>query len=88
VVCNIHHPDGGTALFDILHSQREAIEKEFGAPLEWAALPDKKRSWIRSTTPGTWQSPESEWPTIQGNLVDLAYRLDKVLRPRIQAISP
>lgn len=87
VVCNIHHPDGGTALFDQLHAQRDDIEKEFGAPLEWAALPGKKRSWIRASTYGNWQSPESEWPAIQENLVDLAYRLDKVLRPRIQGIS-
>lgn len=86
VVCNIHHAKGGTALFDALHAQRENIEKEFGAPLQWAALPDKKRSWIRAETGGNWQSPESEWPAIQENLVDLAYRLDKVLRPRIQAI--
>ena len=87
VVCNIHHSDGGTALFDVLHAQRDEIEKEFGAPLEWAALPDKKRSWIRANTQGSWQSPESEWPAIQDALVDLAYRLDKVLRPRIQAIA-
>ena len=86
VICNIHHPEGGTGLFDQLQAQQAEIEQEFGLPLQWAAQPEKKRSWIRVVTPGGWQLPESEWPAIQEKLVDLAYRLDTVLRLRVQAI--
>lgn len=86
VVCNIHHPQGGTALFDILHKQRDEIEKELGVALEWAALPEQKRSSIRINAKGSWPCPESDWPLLQDNLVDLAFRLDKVLRARIKAI--
>ncbi|RZA29808.1 MAG: DUF4268 domain-containing protein, partial [Proteobacteria bacterium] len=86
VACQIHHPDGGSALFDVLHAEREAIEKEFRRVMEWSPLPEQKRSRIRVSVPKGWQLPESEWPDFQMQLVELAYRLDSVLRPRILAI--
>lgn len=82
--CLIHQEEGGSALFDVLHAQRAAIEAEFGAPLDWAALSERKRSRIRATTAGGWLAPETEWADIQDRLVDLAYRMDAVLRPRIE----
>ena len=86
VTCEIHHADGGTALFDALHAERAAIEAAFGAPLEWAALPERKRSLIRVTTDGGWLFDEAHWPEIQERLVELAYRMDAALRPRIEAL--
>lgn len=87
VTCLIHQADGGTALFDALHAERDAIETEFGAPLEWAALPERKRSRIRSTTAGGWRVDEEVWPTVQDALVALAYRMDAALRPRIDGLG-
>lgn len=87
VTCLIHQADGGTALFDALHADREAIEAEFGAPLEWAALPERKRSRIRSKVAGGWSVDEAEWAGIQDALLELAYRLDAVLRPRIETLE-
>ena len=86
VTCLIHQEEGGTALFDVLHTQRAAIEAEFGAPLDWAALSERKRSRIRATTAGGWLLPETNWPEIQDRLLDLAYRMDAVLRPRIELL--
>ncbi|WP_298574456.1 DUF4268 domain-containing protein [uncultured Luteimonas sp.] len=86
VTCLIHQEEGCTALFDVLHAQRAAIEAEFGAPLDWAALSERKRSRIRATTDGGWLVPEAEWSEVQGRLVELAYRLNDVLRPRIESL--
>lgn len=83
VACLIHHADGGTALFDALYAQRNAIEEEFGEALEWDALPDRKRSRIGITVLGGWEQPESGWQMSQAKLVDLAFRVDAVLRQRI-----
>ncbi len=87
VACLVNHPHGGSAIFDVLHAQRVAIEQDLGTMLEWNALPEQKRSRIRKSLPGGWQLPESEWPAFQEKLVELAYKLDSALRPRILAIS-
>lgn len=87
VACLIHHPDGGSALFDVLHAERQAIEQEFGGAMEWNALPEQKRSRIRVRAAKGWQMQESEWSDFQTELVELAYRLDRALRPRILAIT-
>lgn len=87
VTCLIHQADGGTALFDALHAHRDTIEAAFGAPLEWAALPERKRSRIRSKTAGGWAVDEVQWPVVQDALVELAYRMDAVLRPHIEAMG-
>ncbi len=86
VSCLIHHEDGGTALFDLLHDQRAEIEEALGAPLEWLGQADRKRSKIRALTDGGWSVDESEWPLIQDRLVDLAYRMTDVLVPRIEKL--
>jgi hypothetical protein len=88
VMCVIRHPEGGTARFDALNAQKEFIEAAFGAPLQWNALPERKRSRITSLLSGEgWATPESDWSMLQDRLVDVAYRFDAVLRPRIQALD-
>lgn len=88
VMCMIHQPEGGTALFDRLSADREAIEAAFGAPLKWDALPERKRSRIAAVLPGEgWMTPEMEWPALQDRLADIAYRLDAALRPRVLALG-
>ena len=86
VTCLIHQEQGGNA-FDVLHAKRAAIEAEFGAPLDWSALSERKWSRIRATTSGGWLLPEDQWPAVQERLVDLALRMEKVLRPKIDALD-
>lgn len=88
VSCLIINPDRDSVWFDALHAQREAIEAEFGAPLQWHSVPGQKRSWVRmSLSDGGWNVPEDRWPTLQDRLVELAYRLDAALRPRVLALG-
>src|SRR3546814_10520312 len=78
----INQPEQGTEWFDVLHAQREAIEHDFGGPLMWDPLPEQKRSLIRTVVPGGWHLAEAEWPAFQDALIQLANRMDSVLRGR------
>src|SRR3546814_11207761 len=83
----INQPEQGTEWFDVLHAQREAIEHDFGGPLMWDPLPEQKRSLIRTVVPGGWHLAEAEWQAFQDALIQLANRMDSVLRGRIRDIE-
>ena len=73
------------ALFDALHTHREAIETEFGAPLVWQRLDDKRASRISFTVPGGWVDNRT-WPSAGDQVVNVMQRLYGTLSPRVQAI--
>jgi hypothetical protein len=50
------------AYFRLLKEQREGIEKELGADLEWVELPGKKESRIERCRAATDPSVRQEWP--------------------------
>ena len=73
-------------IFDYLHERREAIEAEFGAPLEWLRLEDKKASGIRYRKSFDGYDPEN-WPEMIAWLVDHMKRMEKVFGPRLKEIG-
>ena len=73
------------ALFDALHTHREAIETEFGAPLVWQRLDDKRASRISFTVPGGWVDNRT-WPSAGDQVVNVMQRLYGTFSPRVQAI--
>lgn len=75
------------AAFDQLLAQREAIEREFGSPLEWMDLADAEGRRIRFLVDGGWRSPSEEWPVVHEALIDAMTRLDKVFRKRVAALK-
>ena len=71
-------------IFDVLYSQRDAIEHEFGATLDWRRLDDKRASRILRiiTGEGSLSEPE-KWGTLQELMIDAAIKFDKAFRSRL-----
>ncbi len=76
------------AIFDTLLKSKADVEKEFGRPLEWERLDNRRACRIRSTiNAGGWKDPEEQWPEIQEQMIDAMIRLEKVLAPRIEKLK-
>ncbi|HEV8016078.1 MAG TPA: DUF4268 domain-containing protein [Stellaceae bacterium] len=76
------------SIFDQLSLHKEAIEKEFGAPLVWDKLENGRASGIRYTLPdGGYRSPEDQWEKIQERQVDAMNRFEKALRPYLKQLT-
>lgn len=73
-------------LFNELKQHQQEIEAQFGGPLEWQDLPDRRACRIRKVIPGGYRSPETEWPAIDEALVKDMISLDKALRPFVRAL--
>ncbi len=71
------------ALFDVLHRDREEIEREFGGALEWKRLDDKRASRINAVIDGGWVG-EDDWPRVVKEVVDAMSRLHATLAPRVE----
>lgn len=74
------------AAFDTLADQKDEIEAEFGSPLEWNQSPGVLGRAIAFAQDGGYRSDPSEWPAIQDRMIDAMIRLDRTLRPRVQAL--
>lgn len=76
------------AIFDALLAQKAAIENQFGEPLNWQRLDEKRASRIMWKIYGHGGLNEPDhWPALQDRLIDAIIRFDKTLRPRIARIA-
>jgi hypothetical protein len=80
--------DGSTAaenkrIFDTLFTQKETIEREFGGPLDWQRLDDRKASRICYALPDGGLMDREQWQEIQDRMIDAMLRLQKALKSRI-----
>ena len=76
-----------TSIFEQLHSQREAVEASFGAPLEWQGLEGKRSCRIRYRIDlGGWRD-EEKWPEIADAAIDAMIRLEKALRAQLKKLK-
>lgn len=90
VECSIRLPQGKVATRNAFHAllaQKQAIETQFGEPLEWEELEDRIACTINSYEEGGWKSPEEEWPAIQDRLIDKLSRLESALKEPIRQLK-
>lgn len=72
--------------FSELEKDKEAIEKELSAKLEWKRLPDKKGSRISQFITGDIQNKE-EWPWLFEWFKERAEAFDKTFSHRVQNLE-
>jgi hypothetical protein len=78
--------DNNQPTYDALMDQKEAIEAEFGAPLVWKEEDGQLGRSIIFRQEGGYRSDPDEWPAIQEQMIDAMLRLDRVMRPLVQAL--
>lgn len=84
----IDTPDASTnkALFDALHVEQQQIDAQFGTPLSWQRLDDKRASRICHVVSGGW-ADESSWPTAIKDSVAAMNRLYAALSSSVKRLN-
>lgn len=76
------------AIFDALEAKQDSVEREFGGSLEWERLDNARASRIAKYIDlGGYRDDEERWPEIQDAMIDAMVRLEKALRPHIDALD-
>ncbi len=70
-------------LFDELYAQKEAIESEFGGPLDWDRLDDKKASGVCFCIDGLDFKDKSNYSDLMNKTIDNVLKLKSVFKNRI-----
>ena len=71
------------AIFELLFSEKTAIEQEFGSELEWQRLDGRRSARIAKKFLLGGLKEKQSWPALQDALIDAMIRLDRALRQRI-----
>lgn len=75
------------AFFELLERDKEAIESDFGEPLDWQKLPRKKASRIALTRNDADPTDEADWARQHQWLADTLNALHRVFAPRIVKLN-
>jgi hypothetical protein len=80
--------DENIRVFMQLKEHQPEIEQVFGEKLNWDSHKERSSSKIRyESEEGGYRSPETEWATIQQNMLDFMTRLESALQPFVDALS-
>lgn len=75
------------ALFDALYTQKETVEAEVGAALEWLRLDNKRASKVTYRFDDGGLNDRTGWSALQDQMIALMVRFDHALRGRIAALK-
>jgi hypothetical protein len=74
-------------IFDALRRHKKNIEREFGAPLTWERLNNKRAARITKRYKNSGISDPKKWPSIQDEMINAMIRFEKAIRPCLAKIS-
>lgn len=88
VGCELYMPGrhGADTIFKALEADREAIEAQFGEPLDFQELPDRKACRIMLQRDGDIADRDS-WPTLHSWMTDKAEQFRTVFAQRVKDIA-
>jgi hypothetical protein len=75
------------ANFHALRTQRDAIERELGYPLEWEELPAQQDSRVSVYLDDVDPEDQADWPRQQEWLAARLNDLHRVFAPRVSALD-
>lgn len=79
--------DRNKKIFDQLHLNKAAIEKDFGDELKWDRLDGKRASRVSKSFSSSGLSDKDKWPELQDKMIDAMIRLEKALKPFLSKIN-
>ena len=74
-------------IFDQLFSHKDEIEKDFGEPLRWQRLDDRRASRISKRIDFAGINDKEKWEELQDDMIDTMIRFEKALRKHIDALK-
>jgi hypothetical protein len=79
--------DENRTIFEQLKTHQAEIEAAFGGPLEWYTQEGVRLRRVRFIQQGGYRDDEALWPSIQDRMIDAMIRLEKAIRPFVQALQ-
>jgi len=83
----IYASEDRLAVFNLLHQNREEIEKEMGCELEWDEKPDKKSSNVYARNPQMNPTDRDSWPKQHAWMLEHLEKFRKVFGERIRKLD-
>jgi len=80
-------PNVNKIRYDELLKHKDKIEEEFGEPLNWERLDNRRASRISKRFEGSGLKDQDRWDAIQDKMIDAMIRLEKAFRPHIKRIE-
>lgn len=73
-------------ILDWLHEKKQRIETDFGGPLDWQRLDEKRASRIRYVIRKGGLRDEDKWSAVQDAMIDDMARFAQVLKLQLQEL--
>lgn len=86
IYIDLQDKDRNKALFDRIHAQQAAIEKEFGESLSWERLDDKRACRIAVYRDGSIDAPIATRDELREWSISNLLKLKKLLLPKVKTI--
>jgi len=74
-------------IFEALYADKEAIEAEFGGPLQWDYSAERRSQYVRIRFTSGGLAGDWTWPMLQEDMVEALIRMDQVLTPRLRRME-